>query len=143
VTIEDDPFKDLTVRQAAALRLSVAARQAALLARKNALYKNAQAIAAAVVAREEGVGARRIAIAWGVAAPYIFKATQDMSREAEEKKVVHPLTGEYAQNGGSSSADDPALEGVGSIEGQEHLDQLAPGEVDVPRGVFLPPDSDP
>jgi YesN/AraC family two-component response regulator len=130
-----DPFEGLTIRQAAALRLSIKHRQAALLARKNAEVKGAQAIAAVQVARNEGVGMKRLAHALGISPAYIHKVTQ--------KKVVLPLTADYSETGMTSSADDPALEGVGPIQRKEHLDQLSPGEVDVPRGVFLPPDSDP
>jgi hypothetical protein len=135
-----DPFEGLTTRQTAALRLSVQYRKAALLARKKAEVASAEALMSARVARREGVGMKRLAHAWGVAPSYIHTITKG---EAGGEKVVLPLTAEYSQNEGTSSADDPALEGVGAIEGEEHLDQLPPGEVDVPRGVFLPPDSDP
>jgi hypothetical protein len=135
----NDPFKGLTVRQTAALGLAAEYRKAAMRAKRNYENKRDESIMAMMVARKEGVGIKRLAHVWGVAPSFISK----MIREAGEKTDVLPTHQHYSQNGGNSSADDPALEGVGAVQRQEHLDQLTPGEVDVPRGVFLPPDSDP
>ena len=131
-----DPFKGLTVRQTAALAFAKEYRKAELVARRNYEAKHAQAIMAVQVARKEGVGIKRLAQVMGVSGARI----SDLTRS---EKVVLPTRQRYSQNGEASSPDDPALEGVGAIQREEHLDQLPTGEVDVPRGVFLPPDSDP